>query len=126
MNLSPLWTGAFGGRGFEAVHWSKVGDPGAPDHELMQWARTQGYVVFTHDLDFSRMLALTRAEGPSVLQLRSQAVLPDEAGPLIFAALQQHEALVERSTRGCGRDYLKSAHLANQVTCRTTSRDPPT
>ena len=95
MNLSPLWTGAFGDRGFEAVHWSRIGDPGAPDHELMQWARAQGYVVFTHDLDFSRMLALTRAQGPSVLQLRSQTVLPDEAGPLIFAALRQHGALLD-------------------------------
>ncbi len=95
MNLSPLWTEAFASQGFEAVHWSKVGDPGAPDHELMQWARAQGYVVFTHDLDFSRMLALTRAEGPSVLQLRSQAVLPDEAGPLIFAALRQHGVLLD-------------------------------
>ena len=95
MNLSPLWTGAFAGQGYEAVHWSNVGAPGAPDQELMRWARTRGYVVFTHDLDFSRMLALTRAEGPSVLQLRSQAVLPDDAGPLVFAALRQHRAILE-------------------------------
>ena len=96
MNLSPLWTTALGDQGFEAIHWSRVGDPGAPDHELMQWARAHGHIVFTHDLDFSRMLALTRAEGPSVLQLRSQAVLPDAAGPLVFAAVRQHEALLEK------------------------------
>lgn len=95
MNLSPLWTAALGDQGFEAIHWSKVGAPGAPDYELMQWARAHGHVVFTHDLDFSRMLALTRAEGPSVLQLRSQAVLPDDAGPLVFAALRQHKAFLE-------------------------------
>ena len=95
MNLSPLWTGALSGQGFEAVHWSSVGDPGAPDRGLMQWARARGHLVFTHDLDFSRMLALTRASGPSVLQLRSQAVLPDDAGSLVFAAIRQHETLLE-------------------------------
>lgn len=95
MNLSPLWTTALSDQGYEAVHWSRMGDPAAPDRELMDWARAQGCVVFTHDLDFSRMLALTRAEGPSVLQLRSQAVLPDDAGPLIFAAIRQHESLLE-------------------------------
>ena len=96
MNLSPLWVEALGDRGVEAVHWSEAGDPGAPDHEIMQWARSRGCVVFTHDLDFSRVLALTGAEGPSVVQLRSQAVLPDDAGPLVFAAIEQHEALLEQ------------------------------
>ena len=96
MYLPPLWTAAFGDQGFEAIHWSRVGDPGAPDHELMLWARAHGHVVFTHDLDFSRMLALTRAAGPSVVQLRSQAVLPGDVGPLVFAALRQHEALLQK------------------------------
>jgi predicted nuclease of predicted toxin-antitoxin system len=96
MNLSPLWIEAFADRGFGAVHWSRVGDPGARDLELMQLARAQGYVDFTHDLDLSRILALTRAEGPSVLRLRSQAVLPEDAGPLIFAALREHESLLDR------------------------------
>ena len=96
MNLSPLWVDAFDKNGFEAVHWSRVGDPGAPDHEIMQWARQERYVVFTHDLDFSRLLALTQAEGPSVVQLRSQSVLPGGAGPLVFAALRQHMELLEK------------------------------
>jgi predicted nuclease of predicted toxin-antitoxin system len=96
MNLSPLWTEAFEAQGFEAVHWSRVGDPGAPDRDLLDWARQEEYIVFTHDLDFSRLLALTYAEGPSVVQLRSQSVLPDEAGTLVFAALQQHGELLER------------------------------
>ncbi|MGH3144525.1 MAG: hypothetical protein ACRDTR_01860 [Rubrobacter sp.] len=33
--------------------------------------RREGNVVFTHDLDFARLLTLTHAEGPSVTQLRS-------------------------------------------------------
>ena len=71
MNLSPLWVEAFEAQSFEAIHWSWVGDPGAPDRNIFGWARKEGYVVFTHDLDFSRLLALTQAEGPSVVQLHS-------------------------------------------------------
>ena len=96
MNLSPLWVEALEEQGYEATHWSQVGDPGAPDRDLLEWARREGYVVFTHDLDFSRLLALTQAEGPSVLQLRSQSMLPDEAAPLVFATLRQHSEVLEQ------------------------------
>jgi predicted nuclease of predicted toxin-antitoxin system len=51
-----------------------------------------GYVVFTHDLDFGTMLALTHATGPSVLQVRGQDVLPEDMGLLVVAALRQHGA----------------------------------
>jgi predicted nuclease of predicted toxin-antitoxin system len=42
----------------------------------MAWARENGHVVLTHDLDFGTLLALTRANGPSVVQVRAQDVLP--------------------------------------------------
>ena len=96
MNLSPLWVKAFEEGGFESIHWSQVGDPRAPDHEIMEWARKERCIVFTHDLDFSQLLALTQAKGPSVVQLRSQSVLPDRAGSLVFAALRQHAELLEQ------------------------------
>jgi len=43
----------------------------------MAWAREHVHVVFTHDLDFGTLLALTRASGPSVIQVGSQDVLPE-------------------------------------------------
>ena len=57
----------------------------------MAWARTNGYSVFTHDLDFGTMLALTHAMGPSVLQVRGRNVLPDFMAPFVIAALRQHQ-----------------------------------
>lgn len=57
MNLAPSWVKAFSAEGWQAVHWSSVGDPRAPDAEIMGWAKAQGYLVFTHDLDFSAILA---------------------------------------------------------------------
>ncbi len=51
----------------------------------MQWAIANGYVVFTHDLDFGTMLALSGADGPSVLQVRCLNVLPEAIGTLVLS-----------------------------------------
>ena len=95
MNLSPAWTAEFAKHGWPAVHWSSVGDPRANDATIMSWARSNGYVVFTHDLDFGTTLALTHAVGPSVLQLRAQRLLPEDVGTVVAAALRQHIAALE-------------------------------
>ena len=92
MNLSPDWGPVLVRHGWPAVHWSSVGDPRATDRVIMDWALANGYVVFTHDLDFGTMLALTRAKGPSVLQLRAEDVLPDRLEHIVIAALNQHDA----------------------------------
>ncbi len=59
MNLSPDWVPFLHEHGLEAVHWSAVGAHTAPDSEIMQWARDNIRVVFTHDLDFGILLAHT-------------------------------------------------------------------
>jgi len=63
MNLSPQWVEVLQRHGFECTHWIEVGDIHAKDVEITAWARDHGYVVFTHDLDFGAMLALTRSSG---------------------------------------------------------------
>ncbi|OGQ94437.1 MAG: hypothetical protein A2521_17505 [Deltaproteobacteria bacterium RIFOXYD12_FULL_57_12] len=92
MNLSPDWVPVLAGHGWPAVHWSTVGDPHAADRMIMDWAVANGYIVFTHDLDFGTMLALTYAKGPSVLQVRAEDVFPDHLEGIVIAALRQHEA----------------------------------
>ena len=92
MNLSVEWVPELARHGWSAVHWSAVGDPRAEDSVIMAWALANGHVVFTHDLDFGTALALTHAAGPSVLQVRGQNVLPEHMGPVLIAALRQHDA----------------------------------
>ena len=48
-----------------------------------------------HNLGFARLLALTHDGGPSVVHLRSQSVLPDDARTLVFATLRQHDELLK-------------------------------
>ena len=91
MNLSPEWAPTLESHGWRAVHWSDVGDPGAPDTEVLDWARANQCVVFTHDLDFGAMLALTHATGPSVLQIRAENILPEHVESSVIAALNQHQ-----------------------------------
>lgn len=92
MNLSPDWVPVLQRHGWPAAHWSTVGDPRATDRTIMDWAVANGCIVFTHDLDFGTMLALTHATGPSVLQVRADDVLPDHLEGVVIAALRQHDA----------------------------------
>lgn len=96
MNLSPDWVAVLKEAGWEAVHWSKVGNPRAADSEIMAWAKQHGYIVFTHDLDFGSLLALTQAEGPSVIQVRTQDVTPAAIGKLVTDALRQFQPDLEQ------------------------------
>lgn len=95
MNLSPDWVEVFASASIEAVHWSTVGDPRASDREIFRWASAHQYVVFTHDLDFGAILAATQAESPSVVQIRTQDVLPSSIGNLVINVLKQFATIIE-------------------------------
>lgn len=96
MNLSPSWVAVFQRQGWKALHWSAVGDPGAPDSAIMEWARVNGYIVFTHDLDFGALLATNRTQGPSVIQVRTQDIMPQSLGDRLVKILQQYESVLEK------------------------------
>ncbi len=68
MNLSPMW---------------------------VRFLEENGFVI-THDLDFSALLASTEAVGPSVLQVRTQDVLPDTVGSDVVRVLREHRAALDQ------------------------------
>jgi predicted nuclease of predicted toxin-antitoxin system len=91
MNLSPDWVEALAVHGIDSVHWSGIGSTSAPDRELMAWAKSNGRIVLTHDLDFGAILAATNAEGPSVIQLRIQDLSPGHGRKLVVRVLHDYE-----------------------------------
>lgn len=99
MNLSPLWVGFLTAHDLDAVHWSNVGDAKAPDTVLMDWARTNGHLVLTHDLDFSALIALAGLRGPSVVHVRSHGILPAQIGDTVVEVLRTHHE---------SKDFLQS------------------
>ena len=96
MNLSPRWVEVFMAAGLDATHWSAIGDPRATDRSIMEWARSNGFIVFTHDLDFGAILAATQASGPSVIQIRAENVLPEDAGDAVITAIRRFQDGLEQ------------------------------
>ena len=95
MNLSPSWIKLLSDAGVQAVHWSVIGKNNAPDSEIMAYAAGNDYVVLTHDLDFSAILAVTHGEKPSVVQIRAEDVRPNVIGFQVVAALRQMASELE-------------------------------
>jgi predicted nuclease of predicted toxin-antitoxin system len=95
MNLSPEWVKTFANNGIEAKHWSNIGDKSAMDEVIMQWALNNSYIVFTNDLDFGSLLAVTQAQFPSVIQVRAQDLLPQNLEKIVMNALKQFELELE-------------------------------
>jgi predicted nuclease of predicted toxin-antitoxin system len=91
MNLPPRWARFLSDYGFECVHWSNVGECTAKDSVIMTYAREHGYTILTHDLDFGAMLADNRGTGPSVIQVRTQNVVPEAIGDLVLNAIARFE-----------------------------------
>ena len=91
MNLPPSWVQFLSAQSIEAIHWTTIGKNNAPDIEILGWAKENGYIVFTHDLDFSAILAATNADGPSVLQVRTQNVMPGAIGDIVLNAIRSYE-----------------------------------
>ena len=91
LNLTPQWVGLLKSNGFEAQHWSALGNPAATDRQIMTFAQTNGFVLFTHDLDFGNILAATNAPGPSVVQVRTHDPTPITIGDLVLRVLRQEE-----------------------------------
>lgn len=96
MNLSPRWVDYLAKAGFQAAHWSRLGESTAPDALIMEFAAENEYVVISHDLDFSAILAATHGEKPSVVQIRADDLRPETIGSRVTAALHQATQELER------------------------------
>lgn len=95
MNLSPSWVQVLERAELASVHWSTVGATDAPDATIMRYALQHDLAVFTNDLDFGTLLALTNATGPSCVQLRTQQVDPAVVGDHVVHALRSVWPLLE-------------------------------
>jgi len=96
MNLPPLLAEILNRAGYESIHWFSIGNPQAADSEIMNYARENGFIIITHDLDFGDILAVTHAVFPSILQIRTQNVSPDHISDILINALKRFENQLER------------------------------
>jgi len=91
MNAAPEWVESFQKLGHTCIHWSSIGDPRAEDEVIFQWAAQNGFVIYTHDLDFGAILAATNAQFPSVIQIRTQHLFSDDPQAVARIASYLHD-----------------------------------
>lgn len=89
MCLSPKWADELTAAGIDARHGSSLGAANAPDSSIFDFARRDGAVILTADLDFGTLPAQTRSGKPSVVQLRLPRIRFATAWPRTLQALQQ-------------------------------------
>ena len=95
MNLSAKWADFLKENGIKAAHWSLLGSPGASDAEIFAYAKTNDFTVFTNDLDFGFILAITHGKKPSVIQTRTGVQRTDKIGGLVVNAIKMLAADIE-------------------------------
>jgi predicted nuclease of predicted toxin-antitoxin system len=66
---------------FGAQYWTNAGNPRAPDVEIMAYAARHDFVVLTQRSRLGAILAVTHANKPSVVQIRSDNLDPDAPRP---------------------------------------------
>ena len=96
MNLSPDWAGFLSGNGIEAIHWSSIGLPDAPDTEIISYAKEHDFTILTCDLDFGFILAVTHGKKPSVIQIRTGALGFNKIGDIAVSAIKLLSADIEK------------------------------
>jgi predicted nuclease of predicted toxin-antitoxin system len=82
-------------QGHDAVHLrdqklQRLGDEG-----LIQKARGEGRVILTHDLDFGRIIALSRAQTPSVITFRLADMRPVQVNQYLGQVLDRFASQLE-------------------------------
>ncbi|WP_342106083.1 DUF5615 family PIN-like protein [Methylobacterium sp. SI9] len=95
MNLSISWIDGLERRGFSAAHWSTIGLQDAADEAIMDWARANGAIVLTRDLDFGAALTRKALIAPSVIQLRCGRVELERHLALVTRVLTEHGGTLE-------------------------------
>jgi predicted nuclease of predicted toxin-antitoxin system len=98
VHISPKTVADLQKQGYEIMRSSEVLPANAPDINILEFARTENWVVLTQDLDFSMLVALSRYSQPSLITLRLSSAKPDIVTQKLLDILPQiEEALQEGS-----------------------------
>ena len=98
VHISPKTVADLQKQGYEIMRSSEFLPANAPDINILEFARTENWVVLTQDLDFSMLVALSRYSQPSLITLRLSSAKPDIVSQKLLDVLPQiEEALQEGS-----------------------------
>lgn len=96
MNFGTDWVAELSDHAADAIHWTEVGDPRAPDEEIVEWARENRCAVVTQDKGVARRVVLARETSPSVIQIRNVQAMESGLPARLAAIARAHAADLER------------------------------
>lgn len=75
LNIAPRTVTFLRSLGYDVVRADNVLPPSVPDEKIVDFARANGRVVLTQDLDFSAIVALSGESVPSIISLRLRSAM---------------------------------------------------
>jgi predicted nuclease of predicted toxin-antitoxin system len=85
-------------RGVECLHAGEIGMSRASDKEILAWSLERRATVVTLDADFHTILAVSGADGPSVIRLRMQGLNGLAVAELVGKVLADFESELARGS----------------------------
>lgn len=76
-NIPPSLSNRLKSFGYDSIHIYDCGLTGQSDEVVIQFAFLHGYIILTHDLDYSRIISLSGNAGPSVITFRQKVISAD-------------------------------------------------
>jgi predicted nuclease of predicted toxin-antitoxin system len=96
MGISPRTVDYLREKGYEAMHLHELGQDRLPDGTILATALREKWIILTHDLDFSELLAASGAQLPSVITFRLRDMRPDRVNLHLDAILADHVHRLEQ------------------------------
>ena len=98
MNLSPKIAEMFAEKGIASEHRYRLGAHDAKDIEIVGYARQNGYIILTCDLDFTTLIAASKGQKPSIIQVRNQGTSLEELTERVASSVLQNAEELERGS----------------------------
>lgn len=98
VHISPKTVADLQKQGYEIMRSSEFLSTNAPDINILEFARTENWVVLTQDLDFSMLVALSRYSQPSLITLRLSSAKPDIVTQRLLDVLPQIEGALQEGS----------------------------
>ena len=92
--------------GMECVHVASINLSRSSDHEILETARREQFVIVTLDADFHSLLAVSGAVAPSVIRIRIEVLRAEPLAALVQKLIADHWDSLEKGallTVGPGR-----------------------
>ena len=96
MGISPKTVDFLIALGFESIHLSALKLNKMLDSEILNKAKNEGFILLTHDLDFSELVAASKAKLPSVIIFRLRNMQPNDVNSTLKKVVTNHSSALKQ------------------------------